>query len=108
MRSVVNEVKSMQPIVESFYNWYRSQIAHPKYRWLIILGTVTYLISPIDISPDVFPIIGWIDDGIVLTLLTTELTRLALDYRNRRKGTPQVPSEPMVAVDTDAVEVPIQ
>jgi uncharacterized membrane protein YkvA (DUF1232 family) len=76
----------MKPIVESFYNWYSSKITHPKYRWIIILGTMVYLFSPLDISPDVFPIIGWIDDGIVLTLLTTELSRLVLDYRNRRPG----------------------
>ena len=62
----------MKPIVESFYNWYSSKITHPQYRWIIILGTMVYLFSPLDISPDVFPIIGWIDDGIVLTLLTTE------------------------------------
>jgi uncharacterized membrane protein YkvA (DUF1232 family) len=103
----MNEDTTMQPIVESFYNWYRNQISHPQYRWLIILGTVAYLISPIDISPDFFPIIGWIDDGIVLTLLTTELSRLALDYRNRRKGVTNSTTEKS-AVDTSAVEVPIQ
>jgi uncharacterized membrane protein YkvA (DUF1232 family) len=107
----VNEEKSMKPIVESFYNWYSSKISHPKYRWVIILGTMAYLFSPIDISPDVFPIIGWIDDGIVLTLLTTELSRLVLDYRNRRQGTTDIKTESSVtatAVDTEAVEVPIQ
>lgn len=98
----------MQPIVESFYNWYRGKISHPKYRWLIILGTLAYLISPIDISPDVFPIIGWIDDGIVVTLLTTELTRLVLDYRNRRKGVTETKTEKPVEVETEAVEVPLQ
>ena len=55
----------MKPIVESFYNWYSSKITHPQYRWIIILGTMVYLFSPLDISPDVFPIIGWIDDAIL-------------------------------------------
>lgn len=98
----------MKPIVESFYNWYSSKISHPKYRWIIILGTMVYLFSPLDISPDVFPIIGWIDDGIVLTLLTTELSRLVLDYRTRRprevKNQTEV-SSPTNTVDTDAVEL---
>ncbi|MFM7877124.1 MAG: YkvA family protein [Microcystis panniformis] len=97
----------MKPIVESFYNWYSSKITHPKYRWIIILGTMVYLFSPLDISPDVFPIIGWIDDGIVLTLLTTELSRLVLDYRNRRPGRVNNQTEvssPTNTVDTDAVE----
>ncbi|KAB0242622.1 DUF1232 domain-containing protein [Microcystis aeruginosa EAWAG127a] len=98
----------MKPIVESFYNWYSSKITHPKYRWIIILGTMVYLFSPLDISPDVFPIIGWIDDGIVLTLLTTELSRLVLDYRTRRPGRVNNQTEvssPTNTVDTDAVEV---
>ena len=98
----------MKPIVESFYNWYSSKITHPKYRWIIILGTMVYLFSPLDISPDVFPIIGWIDDGIVLTLLTTELSRLVLDYRNRRPGRVNNQTEvsyPTNTVDTDALEV---
>lgn len=98
----------MKPIVESFYNWYSSKITHPQYRWIIILGTMVYLFSPLDISPDVFPIIGWIDDGIVLTLLTTELSRLVLDYRHRRPGKVNNQTEvspPTNTVDTDAIEV---
>jgi len=69
---------------------------------------MVYLFSPLDISPDVFPIIGWIDDGIVLTLLTTELSRLVLDYRTRRPGGVKNQTEVSSttnAVDTDAVEV---
>jgi uncharacterized membrane protein YkvA (DUF1232 family) len=76
----------MKSIVESFYNWYSSNIRNPRYRWLIVLGTLVYLFSPLDLSPDLFPIIGWIDDGIMLTLLSTELSRLAIDYRNERKN----------------------
>ncbi|NJP11877.1 MAG: DUF1232 domain-containing protein [Leptolyngbyaceae cyanobacterium RU_5_1] len=40
------------------YNWYRNTLRHPKYRWWIILGTLLYLLSPVDISPDMFPILG--------------------------------------------------
>jgi uncharacterized membrane protein YkvA (DUF1232 family) len=76
----------MKSIVESFYNWYSSNIRNPRYRWLIVLGTLVYLFSPLDLSPDLFPIIGWIDDGIMLTLLSTELSCLAIDYRNERKN----------------------
>ncbi|KPQ35467.1 MAG: hypothetical protein HLUCCA11_10920 [Phormidesmis priestleyi Ana] len=74
-------------LIESFYSWYRGAIRHPKWRWAIILGTVFYLISPLDISPDVIPIIGWLDDGILATLLVTELSSLAMDYlKNKSKG----------------------
>ncbi len=76
----------MKSIVTSFYNWYSSKISHPKYRWFIVLGTLAYLFSPIDISPDFLPIIGWIDDGMLLTLLTAELSRLVIDHRKQRQG----------------------
>lgn len=34
-------------------------------RWMALLGAV-YLLSPVDLVPDVAPIIGWIDDAIVV------------------------------------------
>ncbi len=98
----------MKQIVESFYNWYSNQVRNPKYRWLIVLGTIAYLFSPLDISPDVFPIIGWIDDGVVLTLLTTELSRLALDYRKNRRGQKVEESEDLVTVDSTPVETVVE
>ncbi len=75
------KVNVMQHLVELFYNWYSKQVRHPKYRWLVVIGTLLYLFSPIDLSADFLPIIGWIDDGIVLTLLTTELSRLLIEQR---------------------------
>lgn len=58
------------------YDWYRKIIRHPQYRWWVILGTLVYFISPFDISPDVFPIAGQIDDFMLLTLLTTEVLQM--------------------------------
>lgn len=53
--------------------WYREIIRNPKYRLWVILGTLAYFISPIDISPDVFPIVGQIDDVALMGLLFAEL-----------------------------------
>lgn len=64
--------------VQSVYNWYRSLIANPKYRWWIIAGSLVYLISPIDISPDFIPFIGQLDDAVILTLLVSELSQVLL------------------------------
>lgn len=101
----------MKKIVESFYNWYSEKLRHPKYRWLIILGTLGYLVLPFDISPDVFPVVGWIDDGIVITLLTTELSKLALDYRRNRKDLKNKSEQEPVnedTVDATVVETPLE
>jgi uncharacterized membrane protein YkvA (DUF1232 family) len=77
----------MKSLVQSFYTWYRNQLKHPKYRWLIIGGTLLYLLSPIDISPDFIPIAGWIDDGVIATLLAAEITGLVIESRRRRQST---------------------
>jgi len=71
--------------VQSLYNWYRDTIRNPKYRWWIILGTFTYLISPIDIAPDFIPFIGWIDDGVILTLLISEVSQLMMEKVKTRQ-----------------------
>ena len=89
--------------LESFYSWYRGALRHPKYRWLIILGTATYLLSPLDISPDVFPVIGWLDDGILATLLVTELSAIAMDFL---KGKGKVSeNEPVVTEEGTVIDV---
>ena len=65
-------------------HWFRSLLRNPKYRGVIILGSLLYLLSPIDISPDVLPVVGWIDDGLLATLVVTELTQMAMDNRRDR------------------------
>lgn len=76
----------MNNIVQSFYNWYRNTIRNPKYRWWLILGTFLYLFSPIDLSPDFLPVLGWIDDAVVMTLLVSEVSQLLVDQVKLRQS----------------------
>ena len=71
--------------LQSLYSWYRNTLRNPKYRWWIVIGTLAYLISPIDISPDVFPIIGEIDDIALVTLLFAEISQIAIEKLKQRK-----------------------
>jgi len=64
--------------LESLYAWYRDMIRHPQYRWWVVLGTLAYLLSPLDFLPDIFPVVGWIDDGLLATLLVTEISQMVL------------------------------
>lgn len=98
--------------LESIYNWYRNLISNPKYRWWVIGGTLVYLLSPIDILPDVIPFIGQIDDAVVVTLLATEIASLLKDRAAKVKQKPEQPTETVVTemvdtgmVDVEAVEV---
>ena len=65
--------------LQAVYGWYRNAIRHPQLRWWVILGTLVYLLSPLDISPDIFPIVGEIDDAILVTLLVSELSSVLID-----------------------------
>ncbi len=71
--------------VQSLYNWYRDAIRNPKYRPWVIVGSIAYLLSPFDISPDIFPIVGWLDDGIIAGLLVAEISQMMLERLNAGK-----------------------
>lgn len=89
----------------SLYNWYRNAIRNPKYRWWIILGTLIYLVSPIDIAPDFIPIAGQIDDLMLATLLVTEVSQLFLDKFKSRQQDVGVSQE---NVSQDVIDVEVE
>jgi uncharacterized membrane protein YkvA (DUF1232 family) len=93
---------------QSIYNWYRDIIRNPKYRWWIIIGTLVYVISPIDIAPDFIPIIGQVDDIMILTLLVSEISQLVLDYAKSRQrrpfSSPDVSNNETIEVDPISVQ----
>ncbi len=72
--------------MEGIYNWYKQTIRNPKYRWWIILGTVAYLLMPFDVLPDFIPVVGQIDDALVVTLLFAEVSQLLIDRVRNKKG----------------------
>lgn len=96
---------------DSITGWYRNVLRNPKYRWWVIIGSIVYLISPIDISPDFIPVVGWIDDGLIATLLVAELSTWALDRlkAKARRGTDAVqatdPAGTGFAADANTVDV---
>jgi uncharacterized membrane protein YkvA (DUF1232 family) len=91
----------------SIYNWYRNTIRNPKYRWWIIGGTLVYLLSPFDISPDFLPIIGEIDDLALVGLLVSEVSQLVMDkYKSRKQTNPSDNEEAAEkTVEVDAVSL---
>ena len=100
--------------IQSLYVWYRNLLRNPKYRWWVILGTIVYLISPLDIVPEVIPILGEVDDVLLLTLLVTEVSGLVLDgFKSRQEQsatentttTSEVNAPTGNTVDVDAVSV---
>ncbi|HZG39768.1 MAG TPA: YkvA family protein [Nodosilinea sp.] len=70
-----------------FMNWYRQLLRNSKYRWVVLLGTLVYLVSPLDIAPDAIPVLGWIDDGLIATIAITEITQIMLDRKRNLRQT---------------------
>ncbi len=88
--------------MKSIYDWYRNTLRHPKYRWWMIIGTLVYLISPIDIAPDFIPIVGQIDDVMLATLLVTEVSQLFLEkFKSRQEDV----ASSQETTDSNTVEV---
>ena len=93
--------------LSSLYDWYRNAIRHPKYRWWVMLGTIIYLISPIDIAPDFIPIMGQLDDVVIAGLLFTELSQMMIAKLQTRQENKNVATENANSetVDVDAETV---
>lgn len=94
--------------IQSLYTWYRNVLRNPKYRWWVIIGTVAYLLSPIDIAPDFIPVVGQVDDLLLLTLLVSEVSGLVIDGWKARTGRVETTNESTATdntVDVDAVSV---
>ncbi|MBE9010117.1 DUF1232 domain-containing protein [Pseudanabaenaceae cyanobacterium LEGE 13415] len=87
-----------------FYDWYRNLVRSSKYRWLIIAGTLLYLFSPIDLLPDMIPVIGQIDDTVLLGLLVAEVSSMLMDRLKAQKGTTTATVDGKPAEDTVEVE----
>jgi uncharacterized membrane protein YkvA (DUF1232 family) len=90
--------------LESVYSWYRNTLRNPQYRWWIVGGTLIYLLSPFDILPDFFPIIGEIDDIAIVTLLFAEISQIVVERLKQRQPEANVsettgPETPTVEVD---------
>jgi uncharacterized membrane protein YkvA (DUF1232 family) len=93
---------------QSIYDWYRDVIRNPKYRWWIIVGSLAYIVSPIDIAPDFIPIIGQVDDVLIMTLLVSEVSQLLINRVKTMKGKDSVTDSTVSAnnpVEVNAVQV---
>jgi len=84
----------MKLSVTALYEGYRSLIRNPQTRWLVVLGTLAYLVSPLDFSPDLLPIAGQLDDVVLVTLLLTELLQLAWNPGQDPIAPPRSQSQP--------------
>ncbi|MBE9008625.1 DUF1232 domain-containing protein [Pseudanabaenaceae cyanobacterium LEGE 13415] len=73
-------------IGQPLFNWYRKLLRNSKYRWIVVAGSLLYLVSPIDFVSDMIPILGWIDDGVVVSVLVAEVSSMLMEQLKQRKA----------------------
>lgn len=91
----------------------RKVLRNPKYRFLAIIAGLVYFLSPIDIIPDAIPVLGWIDDGVIVSFLIAEVSQLMVDQIQARKKNNPTQTETVRVdnipvnnvIDVDAVSV---
>lgn len=59
---------------------------------LLAIAALIYVFSPVDVLPDVVPVLGWIDDATVLGWATKQLMNELSKYRRHRDAASFSPS----------------
>lgn len=87
------------------YNALRGVIRNPKYRWWAIAGSLIYLLNPFDIAPDALPIVGWIDDGLLATIVVAEVSQIMSERLKAQRNKESVQFNEEGIVDVNAVHM---
>jgi len=82
------------------YTALRNIIRNPKYRWWVVAGSLIYLLDPFDLLPDAIPIVGWLDDGLLATIVVTEVSKAMSDRFKAQKD--KVSDNSVAIVDVQA------
>jgi uncharacterized membrane protein YkvA (DUF1232 family) len=75
----------MKFLARPLYNVYSGLLRNSKYRWFIVAASLVYLLSPVDLITDFIPVVGWIDDGVIATVLVAEVSQLFQDKLKARR-----------------------
>ena len=59
-----------------------------KWNLSVIIGTIVYVISPLDAVPDVIPVLGWMDDVTIVGYAISKLSEEIKKYKLFRKEVP--------------------
>ncbi|MFD2744439.1 MULTISPECIES: YkvA family protein [Sphingobacterium] len=51
----------------------------------IIVGTIVYVISPLDAVPDIIPVLGWLDDVAIVSYALSKLQKEIQRYQEQQQ-----------------------
>ena len=61
----------------------RQLVASPLAQFVLFAFTVIYVLSPVDVIPDIIPVIGWLDD---LAVFITQISAFIMYVREKRQN----------------------
>ncbi len=59
-----------------------------KWNMSIIVGTIVYVISPLDAVPDIIPVLGWLDDVAIVSYALSKLQKEMERYKKEQQLQP--------------------
>ncbi|WDR01473.1 YkvA family protein [Devosia algicola] len=74
-RSAFARIVLFRKEVVTLYHAFRDPLT-PLYLKFSMIGVLVYLLSPIDLVPDFIPVLGWIDDALLVPMMVS-LDRIA-------------------------------
>ncbi len=86
--------------IQFAYRAYRNALRNPKYRGWVIGGTLLWLVSPIN----AVPVLGEIDDAIVVTIFAAEISQVALEGIKNKKAQKDASASQGVAIASELAE----
>ena len=73
--SLFGRIKAIAPnLLVGWYAWRNP--AMPLYGKILLPGLLLYVVSPVDLISDFFPVLGWLDDIVLLTFALPALLNL--------------------------------
>ncbi len=71
--------------IQLLYSWYSRGLRNPKTRLWLVGATLLWLVNPLN----AIPIVGEIDDAVVVTIFATEITKVAMESLQNKRQTAQ-------------------
>lgn len=86
-----NELKLLIAMIkDTFAGRYKMN----KWNMSVIVGTILYVVSPLDAIPDVIPVLGWLDDASIVGFAISKLADEIDRYRKfKRMGSQNLMGE---------------
>ena len=78
-------IKNRRIVAQMFTDAWKGSYRISLFTMLAIIFSLLYLVFPLDLIPDVIPVLGWIDDGMLLYLLSKRIVWEAGKYLRWRE-----------------------